>query len=191
MPDSIFGPRNSGAHKGSALSTAFLAVGATFACAVLGFYVGRNVLGEQYLKFGAAKVRSFPTPRAHAAVPEEPPIIDEPATAAEPEEPERARTRRHSSAASRADRSQQPSSGSESAGTVTLQLGSFLKEDNAQNLVQDLRNRGYSPIVKLDKEGQSPVHRVEMGPLPPDRARELADDLQRQGYDVGVAEKRW
>lgn len=179
-------------HRGSALSTAFLVVAGTMACAVLGFYIGRNVLGEQYLKFGAARIRSLPPPRVQARAPAEPPVIDEPATVAEPSEPERPRTRRsHSGTGSRNDQSRSTPSAPQDAGTVTLQLGSFLNSDNATNLVQDLRNRGYSPTVKLDKEGQTPVHRVEMGPLPPDRARELAADLQRQGYDVGVAEKRW
>jgi cell division septation protein DedD len=178
-------------NAGSALTSAFAVVAVILACAGLGFYIGRNILGEQYLKLSAAKIRPLPAPQVQPRAAPEPPVIDEPASLPEPEKQQEESPRRRRDSGPQTERpSRATPAASDSSGTVTLRLGSFLKADNAKNLVRDLRNRGYSPTVTLDKEGETPLHRVQMGPLPPDRARALAAELERQGYDVGVVQKK-
>ena len=170
-----------------------LVIALVLACASAGYYVGRNVLGEQYIKRGASQLRSRPAPSipANAAAVAEPPVIEEPQSVIEPaqEEPEPARrekpTRAGAPAAGRGE-GRADAAAREAAQTVTLQLGYFLKSENAKALVQDLRNRGYSPRVSAARQGESTVHRVQMGPLSPEQGRALAAELRRQGYEVGV-----
>lgn len=173
--------------RGRTLATVFLVIALVLACASAGYYVGRNVLGEQYIKRGASKLRSRPAPSipANAAAVAEPTVIEEPQSVIEPaeEEPEPARRERPTRAAAREE---QTPPAREAAQTVTLQLGYFLKSENAKALVQDLRNRGYSPRVSAARQGESTVHRVQMGPLSPEQGRALAAELRRQGYEVGV-----
>jgi cell division septation protein DedD len=174
--------------RGAASITVPLLVVVIVLCAVGGFFVGRNVLGAQYLRMGAAKIRTRPQPYVAATrrPAPAPPIIEEPQAADEsqPEELPSQPRRRHVAT---------PPGGparTEPGGKITLQLGTYLKPENAKTLVQDLRNRGYAPSVTVEKEGQSTLHKVQMGPLSPEQARSLAADLQREGYKVGIVEKK-
>lgn len=170
--------------RGRALTVALTAAVLTAVCAVGGFYIGRDVLGEQYLKRGAATLRAQPTP--YVASPSrtvEEPVIDEPPSA-EPEP----------TAPPRKPRADQQRPGGHGAATtaapspptVTLQLGCFLDSRNAKELLQDLRNRGYAATVTVDKQDQTTLHRVTMGGLSPERAQALAANLRREGYGVMV-----
>jgi len=176
--------RRRGAGSGGALATALAAITVAAVCAVAGFYVGRYVLGEQYLKRSASALK--PRPEAYAVTPrrtsELPVVIEEPPPAepAAPESPPPAPR------PATPDERTQPAPPAPASSALTLQLGCYLDPGNAKQLVQDLRNRGYSPAVTTEKQGQSTVHKVVMGPLPPERARALASDLRREGYEVMV-----
>jgi len=165
--------------RGRALTVALTAAVLTAVCAVGGFFFGRNVLGEQYLKRGAATLRAQPTP--YVASPSrtvEEPVIDEPPSA-EPEPPAPPRK-------PRADKPGAVATAAPSPPTVTLQLGCFLDSSNAKALLQDLRNRGYAATVTVDKQDQTTLHRVTMGGLSSERAQALAANLRREGYGVMV-----
>lgn len=177
------GSRSAPGRAGGGTSAVVLAVlVVTVTCALGGFYIGRYVLGEQYLKMGAARIQQRPAPYVPPSRPVAPPVVEEPESVIEPAEqaPLPQRPEPEATAPPTAERDT----------TVTLQLGAFLKVENARALVRDLRNRGYSPAVVVEKQGQSTVHRVQMGPLSPERAQALASDLRRQGYEVGVLENR-
>jgi len=167
--------------SGAASTTALAVAGITVVCALSGFYLGRNVLGEQYLKRGAAKLRRHAAPYVPPAAsrPAEPPLVEEPLSLIEP-------AQREPRAPPQGARDRPPTPARPAP--VTLQLGCFLRTENAKLLVQDLRNRGYAPKVVLEKQGRSTLHRVQLGPMPPGRARDLAAELQRQGYEVMVLE---
>lgn len=176
-------------RSGRVLLSVFAAglVAAVFALG--GFYIGRNVLGEQYLKRAAVTPRMQGAPYVpQTAQPAEPRVIDEPPTVEEHSAPvRRTRRRAEAPAASPAAAPREESAARPRNPAATLQLGSFLDPDNARNLVQDLRNRGYSPRITVQKDGRTTVHKVTIGPLATERARDLATDLRREGYQVGVA----
>ena len=181
--------RNAGQRLGGTAITVPLLIVAMVVCGLGGFYVGRNVLGAQYLRMGAVKIRTRPSPYlpAQRRSAPAPPIIEEPQAADESgqeEAPPVARRRKHEATSPRS------AAQTETNGKVTLQLGTYLKSENAKALIQDLRNRGYAPNVAGEKEGQSTLHKVQMGPLSPEQARSLASDLQREGYKVGVVQKK-
>jgi len=171
--------------RGSALTTAFAVVAVILGCALVGFYIGRNILGQQYVKLGAARVRPQPWLPLAPGSPEEPPLVEQPQSVIEPAEEPTAPPRSPRSVKAPAKRSVAPPTG---PNTVTLQLGSYLKPENAEAMVRDLRNRGYSPTVVVEKQGPSTVHKVQMPRLSPEQARSLASDLKREGYQVGVVE---
>jgi cell division septation protein DedD len=174
---------------GAAGITVPLLILAITVCGLGGFYFGRNVLGAQYLRMGAVKIKARPGPylggqRRSAPAP---PIIEEPQAEEESRHEEAfaaPRPRRHVATPPRATAPTEPE------GKVTLRLGTYLKSENAKALVRDLRNRGYAPTVTVEKDGQSTLHKVEMGPLSPEQAQSLASDLQREGYKVGVVQKK-
>ena len=177
----VFGQGGTG--SGRALVTALAAVTVAAVCALAGFYIGRYVLGEQYLKRSASALK--PRPEVYAVPPrrtsEPPVIIEEPPTESpEPEAPSPAPR------PSKPDERKQPAPPAPASSALTLQLGCYVDPGNAKQLVQDLRNRGYSPGVTTEQQGQSTLHKVVMGPLPPERARALAADLRREGYEVMV-----
>jgi len=174
--------------RGAALATSFAVVVVMVVCALIGFYIGRNVLGARYVKLGAARVETRPLVPMAPRAPVEPPLVEEPQSVIEPAQPElepaRSRPRSSRPAATR------PAAAPAAAKTVTLQLGSYLKPENAKAMVQDLRNRGYSPSVVVEQQGPTTVHKVQMRQLSPERARALARDLEREGYKVGVVEAK-
>ena len=169
---------------GRAWTVALGIIVVTAACSVAGFYVGRNVLGEQYLKRSASKLKPRPTayvaPQSQAVdapVVEQPTdeVLDEPEA---PRRPHRAMTA-----------PQRPAGAAPGAAKgVKLQLGCFLDGEKAKMLLQDLRNRGYSATVTQEKQGGSTLHRVTMGAGTAERAQALAGDLQREGYEVIVVD---
>jgi cell division septation protein DedD len=155
-------------------------------CAVIGFYIGRNVLGARYLKLAATRVETRPLVPMAPRAPIEPPLVEEPQSAIEPAQPTPEPELPPDRSSRRAAR--RPAAAPAPAKTVTLQLGSYLKPENAKAMVQDLRNRGYSPSVVVEKQGPSTVHKVQMRQLSPEGARALASELKREGYQVGVLE---
>jgi len=159
-------------------------------CALAGFYIGRNVFGEQYVKLGAARAKTLSAANLATQRSSEPAVIDEAPTDESDngeEQPERLSprpARMHRKARATAFGGATPAV----KGGVTLNLGSFLQEKNAKSLVQDLRNRGYSPTVSVGNEGGTKLNKVTMGPLSPEQGRALAGELRRQGYEVSVGQ---
>jgi len=69
----------------------------------------------------------------------------------------------------------------------TVQVGVFLKEENSQELMDDLRNRGYAGRVSTTAEDGQQVHKVQLGTYhTPQEAEQAARALREQGYQVRV-----
>lgn len=156
-------------------------------CALAGFYIGRNVFGGQYVKLGAARAKALPA-NAASQQSSEPAVVDEaPTDEADAEQEQTARPTLRSARVQRKARTAAAAQQTPAAtGSVTLDLGSFLQERNAKSLVQDLRNRGYSPTLSAGSDSATKLSKVTMGPLSPEQGRALAAELRRQGYEVSV-----
>ena len=63
------------------------------------------------------------------------------------------------------------------AGGWTVQLGSFLKSENALALRKRLRDKGYTAFVESGSSAQGKVSRVLVGPMP-DRAQAKASAVK-------------
>ena len=73
------------------------------------------------------------------------------------------------------------------AGGWTVQLGSFLKSENAQALSKRLQARGYSAFVESGSSAQGDVSRVFVGPMPDrEQAKTSAAKLQREMALEGI-----
>ena len=75
----------------------------------------------------------------------------------------------------------QPAAATAAAGGWTVQLGSFLKSENALALRKRLQARGYSAFVESGSSSRGQVSRVFVGPIPDrEQARSSAAELRRE-----------
>ena len=73
------------------------------------------------------------------------------------------------------------------AGKWTVQLGSFLKAENASALRKRLRDRGYPAFVETGPSARGEVSRVLVGPMPDrGKAKDSAAKLQREMKLEGI-----
>ena len=73
------------------------------------------------------------------------------------------------------------------AGKWTVQLGSFLKAENANALRKRLRDRGYPAFVETGPSARGEVSRVLVGPMPDrGKAKDSAAKLQREMKLEGI-----
>ena len=83
-------------------------------------------------------------------------------------------------------------SGQTSAGNSgwVVQLGSFSSQQNAQQLADDVSQRGFSAyLTAVDRSGKK-LYRVRVGPKPSrPQAEELAGQLNRAGYQGQVTQQ--
>ena len=76
---------------------------------------------------------------------------------------------------------------SESLKAWVIQLGSFGKTENAQQLRDRLRNAGFPAYVESIKKGGAVLFRVRVGPeLDPVRARSQRDDIAKKLNVKGI-----
>ena len=74
-----------------------------------------------------------------------------------------------------------------SAGGWTVQLGSFLKAENALALRKRLRAGGYAAFVEIGSSAQGDVSRVFVGPMPDrEQAKTSAAELRREMALEGI-----
>jgi len=69
----------------------------------------------------------------------------------------------------------------------TVQVGSFSKKDNAENLVQKLTQQGYPAYIEEVTSDQNPSYRVRVGKLSSrQEAANLEEKLSKEGYPTKV-----
>jgi len=187
-------------RSGKGSTWALVLVMLCIAAVGVGYYAGRNVLGEEYLKKQASVVRTArpmtPGTPVVAAAPGSTVVIsplvkprDEPEATEEEGDDEEAT---------------EPTEGSEETPapttptrptpvapeTLTIQLGSFADKGNAEILVQDLKQRGVSASTQAaQQEGQS-LYRVRTGTYKTRQSAEAAAEaLRRKGYNAVIVPK--
>ena len=80
-----------------------------------------------------------------------------------------------------------PAAEGSAAGGWTVQLGSFLKSENAVALRKRLRARGYTAFVESGTSARGDVSRVFVGPMPDrEQAKASAAKLQREMALEGI-----
>jgi cell division septation protein DedD len=181
-------------RQAGASTAGILAVGIFLAVMGVGGYIlGRDVIGEQYLKPRASPVSSqgaVSEPKPMESAPKSPPLLgsdpfsflgkpkqpsDRPATSPEP--------RPGGGSGSPLDQASKPSG----PRRYTIQVGVYLDEQNSRLLQEDLRNRGYSSRVSKGEASGRTVHKVQMGTYSSQEdAQRMADELRAQGYRVNV-----
>ncbi len=81
----------------------------------------------------------------------------------------------------------EPVAGTAAAGGWTVQIGSFLKSENAIALRKRLRARGYTAFVESGSSARGTVSRVFVGPMPDrEQARASAAKLRREMALKGI-----
>jgi DedD protein len=64
-----------------------------------------------------------------------------------------------------------------------VQLGSFSNKQNAERLAADLRASGYAAFLSQLNDGDSPLHRVRVGPQKDrENAESVATKLASEGH---------
>lgn len=77
------------------------------------------------------------------------------------------------------------------SGAYRVQAGTFANKANAENLVQDLKDKGHRAEIKTVQREVGTLYRVELGSFSSrDGAQRVADDLKRQGYAPTVTAER-
>ena len=193
----------------STVLTYLAVLGAAF---IVGFGVGRFVLGEAYLKRSiASPVRSqsaleIAAPGTPATAPANPgspsgsgvnvPSLSAPSStgsapesSATPEEatpPEATAPGAENPASNPAPPPSPPPAGGNAAGTkYYLQIGTFLNPTMADQFAADLKRDGFSPQVVARRENDMVIHRVLIGPFPNEgSARSGLDRLRQKDYDA-------
>ena len=83
--------------------------------------------------------------------------------------------------------SSEPAAEASAAGGWTVQLGSFLKSENAATLRKRLQARGYTAFVESGTSARGAVSRVFVGPMPDrEQAKASAARLQREMALEGI-----
>jgi cell division septation protein DedD len=154
----------------------------------LGFLVGRDIIGERYVRRTSVPVR---VPYASAR----PGNVGKSVatvTPLEEEAVEQVEVRSHPKTASPRPSSTENLSSSlqpkaPKPKRYTVQVGVFLGLANSRLLQEDLKNRGYSSHVSTAAEGGQKLTRVRVGSYPnPDAAAAAAEEMWQQGYRVVV-----
>lgn len=69
-----------------------------------------------------------------------------------------------------------------------IQLGAFSTKENAQNLISDLKNKGFEGTVIPTKKDGKDYFRVQVGAYKnKESAEQIADDLKQKGYPVFIS----
>lgn len=156
----------------------------------VGFRVGSNVLGGQYLRRTAAPLRQFPslpTPPAATGLDAQLSALDDEGPLASPHRPVRDVFAPRTQPGQHVQRAVSPPPTRPKSGRYTVQMGVFVKPENSQALLDDLRNRGYAGRVAIVEEEGERTHRVQMGSFSSQQeAERAARELQEQGYRVRV-----
>lgn len=157
-----------------------------------GYYAGRYVLGEDYLKKHAVAVRA----------PQPVPVAPRPQAASPPQDTQSTATITPLRSPRRAFQPAAPPQGENNAlgletppapeptpapaEEVTIQLGSFADKANADMLVADLKQRGVAASARQEAGG---IYRVRTGVYKRDKAEAAAEDLRRRGYNAIIVPK--
>lgn len=180
-------------HTAASTAGVLCAVAFLAAVGVGGYVLGRDVIGEHYLKPQASPVTvpgSVGEPTPAETVPPTPPLLGSDPFAflskgkrvsKKPADRERP--------ASSAEAGEEAARSAEAQGPrrYTIQVGIYLDEENSRLLQEDLRNRGYLSRVTKEQDSGRTVHRVQMGPYSSEEAAQrMADELRAQGYRVNV-----
>lgn len=187
-------------RRGGTLATV-LGVFVLLAGALLvGFWMGRNLLGGEYLHRSAARLQqplqlpaaADSTEQDYRAQLNEPPPDIASGPLASPRPAPRdlfaapASPRVHSPEPVAVGAPPPPSLPARPS-RYTVQVGVFLRSENSQALVEDLRNRGYSGRVSTSEQEGQRVHKVVLGTYRSQaEAQRAARELQEQGYQVRV-----
>lgn len=159
---------------------------AIVAAAAVGFLVGRDIIGERYVKRTAVPVR---VPYASArsggigesvvrVTPIEQEAIEQVEVRSEPGTTPTVQTEKPLPA---------PKPTPAKPTRYAVQVGVFLDPENSRLLREDLRNRGYSSRVEAKEEGGQKLTRVRVGSYPnADAAAAAAEEMWQQGYRVIV-----
>ena len=172
-------------ERGSARSRVALGIALVVACVFGGYLLGRDVVGEHYLKPGASA-----TPAGALGKPSGAPgdsakgaqiLGSDPFIYLERKEGQRKAAGR-SGAPRTTDREAAPK-----PRRYTVQVGVFLDEGKSRLLQEELNNMGYSARLKDVKQQGKTVHRVQAGSFASEEeARRMTQELQQQGYRVIV-----
>jgi cell division septation protein DedD len=157
--------------------------------AAVGFLVGRDIIGERYVKRTVVPVR-LPYASARSGAIGEPMATVTPtgqeALAGRAIEQVEVRTELGRAAAANAGKRPR-APGPTPPKRYTVQVGVFLDSENSRLLQEDLKNRGYSSHLKTAEEGGQKLTRVRIGSYPnPDAAAAAAEEMWQQGYRVIV-----
>ncbi len=75
-----------------------------------------------------------------------------------------------------------------SSSVYRIQLGAFSTRENAQNLISDLKNKGFEGTVIPTKKDGKDYFRVQVGAYKnKESAEQIADDLKQKGYPVFIS----
>jgi DedD protein len=167
----------------------------------VGYYAGRNVLGEEYLKKQASVVRTArpmtPSAPVAAADPGSTVVIS---PLVKPREEPAEEEGDDEEAAESAEGTEETQEDEETAATatptpvapqtLTIQLGSFADKGNAEILVQDLRQRGVSASTQAAQQEGHSLYRVRTGTYKTRQSAEAAAEaLRRKGYNAVIVPK--
>jgi hypothetical protein len=171
-------------ERGSARSKVALGIALVVVCVFGGYLLGRDVVGEHYLKPGASaapagalgKPSGAPGDSAKGAEL----LGSDPFIYLERKEGQRKAA--GGSGAPRTNVSEAPKPRG-----YTVQVGVFLDEKNSRLLQEELNNKGYSARLKDVKQQGKTVHRVQAGSFASEQeAQRMTQELQQQGYRVIV-----
>jgi len=182
------------------------------AALIVGFGIGRFVLGEAYLKRSIAspvrrqsalEIAAPRTPAAPPVIPGSPsgsgvnvPSLSAPSsTGSTPESlttPEEATPPDETAPSAEGQTpnpppppSPPPAGGNAAVTKYYLQTGTFLNPTMADQFAADLKRDGFSPQVVARRENDMVVHRVLIGPFPNEgSARSELDRLRQKDYDA-------
>lgn len=80
---------------------------------------------------------------------------------------------------------------STSKSSYRVQAGTFADKNNADKLVQELKDKGYRPEVKSTESGDRTLYRVQVGAYKSrEAAQDFADELTSSGYSPSVVEQK-
>jgi cell division septation protein DedD len=163
--------------------------------AAVGFLVGRDIIGERYVRRTVVPVR-VPYASARSGAIGEPTVTVTPTgqesavggLAGRAIEQVEVKTELGGAPAANAEkRPRAPEPTPPKPKRYTVQVGVFLDSENSRLLQEDLKNRGYSSHLKTAEEGGQKLTRVRIGSYPnPDAAAAAAEEMWQQGYRVIV-----
>jgi hypothetical protein len=155
-------------------------------CGAGGYFIGRDVIAERYLKPGASALAPF-----SSGAPSQPGENSPQGVRLLGSDPfvyvERRTGTARTPGAKGAGRAAGIRGGAAKPRRYTVQVGVFLDKEKSRLLQEELNNRGYSARLREVQDQGRMMHRVEAGSFADEQeARRMQEELSYQGYRVIV-----